>query len=439
MRRRSVLAAGVGFAGLAGTRALAAPVLSADNYGLDLAHARRRNGWIEIDTAAFEANIDAVRSWVGPARLCAVMKADAYGNGIALLIPSIIRKQIVDVAVTSNDEARIARELGYRGRLIRLRTATPDEMEDAFPLGVQELIGNPAAAARLEALWRKFGGPEPLPVHLALNAGGMSRNGIELSSAYGKADARALLALGGLAIAGVMTHYPSEDADDILGQLARYHSDLAWLKAEGHDLGKAVHHTANTFAALKHPETRLGMVRVGGAIYGDPGSYKTDRFIQTMTIKSRVAAVSHYPAGQTVNYDRTYRLERDSWLANVPIGYSDGYRRGFSHANRPEFPAEGRNRTEVLVRGKRYAVVGRVTMNTLMVDVTGDENRLALNDEVVLFGAQQDQRITQAEFESNSSAYAPEMLATLGAALPRVVTAGEQAELAGQPTRTSPR
>ena len=422
IHRRAFLGAAAAGAGLAATRAMAAPILSATNFGLTPAQAQRRNGWIEVDAGAFEANIATLRGLVAPSRICAVMKADAYGNGIALLIPSVIKAGIIDVAITSNDEARVARQLGYRGRLYRIRLAAPEEMEDALGMGLVELIGNPEAAARLEASWRRHRARFPLPVHLALNAGGMSRNGVELSTDYGKADARALLALKGLRIAGAMTHYPSEEAPDILGQLARYKEDLTWLAGEGLQTEGLIRHTANTFAALTQPDTRLDMVRVGGALYGDPGSVKTSAFIPVPTIKSRVAAVNHYPAGQTVAYDRTFRLERESWLANVPIGYSDGMRRSFSHANRPEFPAEGRNHTEVLIRGRRAPVVGRVTMNTLMVDVS-EHRDVKLDDEVVLFGAQGSDRITQAEFEANSSAYAPEMLAVLGAALPRVLKA----------------
>jgi alanine racemase len=417
--RRRLLQGGAALAAMAGAKAQAAPVLSASNNGMTLAKAERRNGWIEVDAAAFEANIDAVRGLIGPARLCAVMKADAYGNGIALLIPSVIRKRVNLVAITSNDEARVARALGYRGRLVRIRTATPEEMEDGFPFRIEEIVGNPALAERLQELWTKRV-KTPLPVHIALNAGGMSRNGVELSTPYGQADARALLALKGLRIVGAMTHYPSEEADDILGQLRAFNANVEWLRGEGLG-GPLLRHTANTFATLQHPATRLDMVRVGGAIYGDPGSVKTDSFVPTMAIKSRVAAVNHYPAGQTVNYDRTFRLERESFLANVPIGYSDGYRRGFSHANRAEFPKESGNRTEVLIRGRRFPVVGRVTMNTMMVDVTGFQDSVTIDDEVVLFGAQGQDRITQAEFEANSSAYAPEMLAVLGAALPRAL------------------
>jgi alanine racemase len=194
MQRRGLLKAGAGLAAFGAGRALAAPILSAGNFGLTPARAARRNGWIDVDAGAFEANIDAVRQWTGGTRLCAVMKADAYGNGIALLIPSILRKRVSDVAITSNDEARVARQLGFRGRLIRIRTATPEEMEDGFAHGITELIANPLAAERLQALWLKRKPKRPLR-STSPSTPGMSRNGVELSSVYGQADARALLAL----------------------------------------------------------------------------------------------------------------------------------------------------------------------------------------------------------------------------------------------------
>ncbi|MEI6486943.1 MAG: alanine racemase [Sphingomonadales bacterium] len=419
MERRTFLGAGGAALALAAARAAAAPLLDPGGGGLTPASAARRNGWIAVDAAAFAANIDQVRAIAGPARLCAVMKADAYGNSIALLIPTIIAKGISDVAITANDEARVARRLGYRGRLIRIRTATQGEMDDGLRWGIEELIGNVDAAAGLAQSAARHG--RRLPVHLALNSGGMSRNGVELSAAWGQADARRLLALPHLAIRGVMTHYPSEAADDILGQLARFEADIAWLRGAGL-AGPVVRHSANSFATLQHPQTRLDMVRVGGLLYGDPGSVRTDRFAPTMTILSRIAAINHYPAGQTVNYDRTFRLERDSWLANVPIGYSDGMVRGFSRANQP---APSPNNPQVLIAGRRYPLVGRVTMNTLMVDVTGDQQALRLDDEVVLFGAQAGRlgsdRITQAEFEAASGHYGPELLALLGNSLPRVL------------------
>jgi alanine racemase len=421
MLRRTFLSTGATIASVAATRALAAPILSSTNFGITLPAARKRNAWMEINADAFESNIDAIRALIGSTRLCAVMKADAYGNSVGLLMPSILKMRVSDVAIASNDEAKVARQLGYRGRLIRVRTATSEEMEDGFRFGIEELVANPEAASVLQTLYARRKEQSRLSVHLAINCGGMSRNGLELSTAYGKSDARALLALSRLRIMGVMTHYPTEDPQDILDQLGRYQQNLMWLQGEGLNTNRLVRHTANSFATLKQKQTWLDMVRVGALIYGDPGSVSMDGLVPTMAIKSRVAAINHYPAGQTVNYDRTYKLERESWLANVPIGYSDGYRRDFSHSNRPEFAAEERNRTEVLIRGRRFAVVGRVTMNTLMIDVTDGRNSVRPDDEVVLLGLQGRERITKIEFETNSSAFGWEMLAVLGATLPRVL------------------
>ncbi|MEO7053450.1 MAG: alanine racemase [Rhizomicrobium sp.] len=424
IHRRSIITAGAAALALAVTRnALATPVLSARNFGLRPGDAPRRNAWMEIDAAAFEHNIAEVRSILGDggAQLCAIMKADAYGNGLDLLMPSVLKMKIAAIGFTSNEEARIAREMGFKGRLIRVRTGTLDEITDAFAWRVEELVGNPVAAQRIAQAWRRKDAARSLPIHLCLNADGMSRNGIELKTDYGKKDAASILQTAPLKIVGLMTHYPTEDKDDILRQLARFDQDTDWLKANGLPSGPMVRHTANTFATLHHPQTRLDMVRVGGALYGDTSADFLARFRPTITLKSRVAAVNHFPADETVAYDRTYRLTRESWLANIPIGYSDGYRRSLSHANQPDFANEGQNNTQVLIGGRRYPIVGRVTMNTLMVDLTGDQDRIGLNDEVVLFGRQGDAFISQAEFEKNSASYAPDLLAVLGNSLPKML------------------
>jgi len=127
------------------------------------------------------------------------------------------------------------------------------------------------------------------------------------------------------------------------------------------------------------------MVRPGGALYGYGGTPKPP-FAHAGSFRTRVASVQAYPAGATVSYDRTFTLARDSRLANLPVGYSDGYRRAYS------------NQGSVLVRGRRAPVLGRVTMNTTMVDVT-DIPGVSAGDEVVLFGRQGDDEITQAEIE----------------------------------------
>lgn len=127
-----------------------------------------------------------------------------------------------------------------------------------------------------------------------------------------------------------------------------------------------------------------------------------------MQFKSRVAAVNAYPAGSTISYDRTYTLSKDSLIANVPAGYSDGYRRAFS------------NKASVLILGQRAPVIGKVTMNTLMVDVSGIKGVKA-GDEVVLYGKQGQEEITQGELETINGALLADLYTIWGNSNPKIL------------------
>lgn len=419
--RREMLAAlglGAGLLGAGAARAL--PVLSPDNFGLTWDKVSRGNGWLEIDVAGYAANIARLRQLLGPQhQICAVMKGDGYGHSLALLIPAILRAGVTCIGITANDEARVARALGYQGRIARLRTATLDEVADGLPHHIEELTGNLAHARAMAALAARAG--RELPIHFALNSTGMSRNGLDLSVPGAKEQALALVATPGLKVVGLMAHFPVEDQADVRASLARFITDTDWLFAAGRlDRATVQRHVANTFATLHVPEARLEMVRVGGALVGD--TYDGFRqFEPIMTAKARVAAVNFYPAGSTVNYDRTWQLARDSWLANVPLGYADGYRRGFSQTNRP---APGPHPTFGLVHGRRAPLLGRVTMNTVMLDVTDFAGQVAMGDEVVFYGAQGPERITQAELEAASGTIGAEIYTILGNSLPRVAKPG---------------
>lgn len=369
--------------------------------------AREAHAWLEISKPAFEHNLAEMKKLVGPhTQVCAVMKADAYGHGIALLIPAIVRAAIPYVGITSNEEAAKARAAGYTGKLMRLRTATPAEIEAALPYDLEELLGNLPLAQAASALAKRH--RLTLRYHLALNSAGMSRNGIELKTDAGKADALALLRLPNLRIVGIMTHFPVEEVADVRSGLAAFNQESAWLIREGHlDRAQLLLHTANSFTTLEVPEARLDLVRPGGALYGDTIPSHTE-YQRVLSLKSRVAAVNAYPKGNTVCYDRTFRLGRDSRLANIPVGYSDGYSRLFS------------NKAHVLIRGHRCPIVGRVTMNTVMADVT-DFPDVQLGDEVVLFGKQGAAEITQTELEDISGTILVELYTLWGRVNPRIL------------------
>ena len=401
LSRRRFVAASVGLAVAAAIDAHAAPLLAT----------RRRleesNAWIEVDRAVLDANIRLIRSMLaGGVQVCAVMKADAYGTGIALAMPSIIAAGFPYVGIASTEEARAARRSGFKGRLLRVRAATPDEVEDALPDKVEELAGNLAAALDMAAIARRRG--RTLRVHLALNSAGMSRNGIEMATEQGRRDAAAIARIEGLRIVGMMTHFPTEERDDILQGLAAFKSQTAWLFANTSLRREdVILHAANSFAVQHIPEAQLDMVRPGGALYGYGGTPKPP-FAHVASFKTRVAAVNAYPAGDTVSYDRTYTLKRDSLLANLPVGYSDGYRRAYSNAG------------SVLIRGRRAPVVGRVTMNTTMVDVT-DIPGVEIGDEAVLFGKQGGDEITQAEIERITGVILADQYTIWGASNPKLL------------------
>jgi alanine racemase len=236
----------------------------------------------------------------------------------------------------------------------------------------------------------------------------MSRNGIELKTDAGKAEALALLGLPNLRIVGIMTHFPVEEVADVRVGLTAFNNESAWVIGEGHlDRSKLLLHTANSFTTLEVPEARLDLVRPGGALYGDTVSSHTE-YQRVLSFKSRVAAVEAYPKGNTVCYDRTFTLPRDSRLANIPVGYSDGYRRVFS------------NKAHVLIHGHRCPIVGRVTMNTVMADVT-DLPDVQVGDEVVLYGKQGSAEITQTELEDISGTILVELYTLWGEVNPRIL------------------
>ncbi|WP_272690008.1 alanine racemase [Providencia sp. PROV152] len=364
------------------------------------------NAWIEISRSALEFNIKKVQNLLGDkSSLCAVLKGDAYGHDLSLVTPIMIENNIQCIGVTNNQELKMVRDLGFKGRLMRVRNATEQEMQQATQYDVEELIGNLDMAQRLNAIAQKQG--KTVRIHLALNSGGMSRNGLEVANAAGLNEAKLISQLPQLKIVGIMSHYPEEDALQIKKDLARFNQQSQKvLEMTGLDRKDVTLHVANTFATITIPESWLDMVRVGGIFYGD--TIATDEYKRVMTFKSNIASVNHYPKGNTVGYDRTHTLKRDSVLANIPVGYADGYRRVFSNAG------------YALIGGQRVPVLGKTSMNTVMVDVT-DLKQVKPGDEVVFFGKQGNAEVTAEQIEDISGALFTEMSILWGATNQRIL------------------
>lgn len=405
MKKTALLACLLGTGLLNTNSSFAAPLLTPHLSAVQAA-APQANAWVEINVQAFEQNIQTLQKQLqDKSQICAVMKADAYGHGIEILMPSILKLKVPCVGITSNAEAAAVRQSGYQGRILRLRAATDLEIQNAASLKIEELFGNYEQAQRMSQ-WAKQQGLS-LAYHLGLNAGGMDRNGLELNSKAGQQQALSMVKLPNLQLVGIMTHYAVEDEKYVRERLAVFNQQTGWLIKKAKLKREAlILHTANSFATLTVPESHLDMVRAGGVIYGDSIPDRTE-YKKLMSFKTQVATVNAYLKGTTVGYDQTYTLKRDSLLANLPLGYSDGYRRAFS------------NKAYVLIRGHKVPVVGRTSMNTTMVDVT-DFPDIRANDEVVLFGRQGTEQVKQSDLEDYNGALLADVYTMWGNSNPKV-------------------
>lgn len=405
LKKVTLLACMLGAGLLNMSSTMAAPMLTSHISATQVA-APQANAWVEINVQAFEQNIQTLQQQLqDKSQICAVMKADAYGHGIQLLMPSIIKLNVPCVGITSNAEAAMVRQSGYQGRILRLRAATDQEIQNAASLKMEELFGNYEQAQRIST-WAKQQGIT-VAYHLGLNAGGMDRNGLELSTEQGKQQALNMTKLPNLKLVGIMTHYAVEDEKYVREHLAVFNQQTDWLIKKAKLKREALTlHTANSFATLTVPESHLDMVRAGGVIYGDSIPDRVE-YKKLMTFKTQVATVNAYLKGTTVGYDQTYTLKRDSLLANLPMGYSDGYRRAFS------------NKAYVLIRGHKVPVVGRTSMNTTMVDVT-DFPDIRASDEVVLFGQQGTETVKQSDLEDYNGALLADVYTMWGNSNPKI-------------------
>lgn len=364
---------------------------------------------VEIDVAALRQNLLGVQRALqagSGSQLCAVVKSDAYGHGIDIVLPLIMEAEVPVVGIASNREAEQVRSLGFAGRILRVRSAAPAEVAEALQWNVEEWVGG-FAHARAIAEIAVHRGVE-VPVHLATNGSGLSKENVDLRARSGVVELAGIVALRGLEVRGVCTHFAREDEGDTRAGLQDFLEDAEQvLQALGFDRSQGVQrHCATSFASLTVPESQLELSRVGAALYGDTSASVTWQR-PAMRLVAAISAVASYPAGRTVGYERRHTLDRDSVIATVPIGYGDGVPRSLGGAG------------HVLVRGHRAPIVDHIAMNSLAVDVSRIPG-VVPGDEAVMFGRQGARDISSAQFEAASGHIAAASYTGWGRILPRV-------------------
>jgi alanine racemase len=358
--------------------------------------------WAEIDVDARALSVRTVAAPAAPARLYAVVKANAYGHGAPAIGSAAIEAGAAGLGVVCVDEGEELRAAGIQAPVLILGHAQTSEAERIVGLGLTPTVSSMQMGLALSRFAADSGVEQA--VHVELESG-LNRNGLPLEELV--AFAEALRNLPGIVVEGVYTHFAAAEEGDKTFTNGQYEALMAaserlpWIP---------VRHCAASASVLNAPELALEMVRAGIGIYGyhpAPDCGDGIELRPVLSLKSRIARLVDVAPGATVGYGRTWAAPRPSKIALIMCGYADGFRRALS------------NRAHVLVRGRRAPIAGRIAMDMCMADVT-DVPGVAPDDEVVIMGRQGSESIDADELAELADTISWEILAGISARVPRV-------------------
>lgn len=398
-----------------------------------------RPTWVEISRHRLLANYRYLRQLAGnSADLLAVVKADAYGHGLAHCAPTLASAGADWLGVTSVAEGIHARALcGASPRILIISGLWHGEASRSLEHNLTPVVWEHFHLDELEAAAAERGlGPQSVPVHLELDTG-MARQGIAApwaGSAASSTEASGLAKLlarfhsrSVLQLEGVMTHFSAAECLDSVSfrqQMARLSAALDVISAAGlsfkwlHAGGSATLLGGQDLAPMLELAKKHGarlMLRPGLALYGyaprfaPPGTVADEAATHLQPVlewKTRVVSTRVIPAGESVSYNATFRAERTTRLALLAVGYADGLNRALS------------NRASVLLRGHRAPVAGRICMDQCVVDVT-DIPGIEIGDEAVLLGTHKSHAMDAYEHADLIGTIPWEVLCDIGPRVPR--------------------
>jgi alanine racemase len=356
-----------------------------------------------VDLDAIASNYRLLRDRVAPRPVYAVVKADAYGHGAPAVARRLAAEGVDRFAVAQTGEGVALRRAAVAGEVLVLSHAEAPDLPRLRAYGLTPAIYDVAQAAALAGAARWFS--EPLRVHVELDTG-MGRAGIrpeDLGAAI-----QVLEGARGLSVAGTFANLSSADdpaSPATSRQVALLREGAARLRAAG--VGPGLVHAANSAGVLGVPDTWLDAVRPGLALYGVPPSPDLAAGLApAMSVETEVLSVRSAPAGTALGYGGRFVTERDSIVAILPIGYSDGFRRSLT------------GRLAVLVRGRRAPVIGAVSMDVTLVDAT--EMGAERGDAVTCLGTQRGETISAWDLARAAGTIPYEILCGFGPRVARV-------------------
>jgi alanine racemase len=331
----------------------------------------------EVNLASLRHNFHVLTKHAGSTALWPVLKADAYGHGAPAVARTLERAGAKGFCVALVEEAVELRDAGIRAPILVMGGYYGNHHEDVLHHGLMPVVYE---AEQLEAFARvaRFRGGEPLDVHVKIDTG-MARLGVRMDDLEAFADD--LSARSELRAFGAMTHFACADADGVdhaHEQVRRFEEALGKLRLRG--VKPQVRHAANSAAVLRgiglYDMARPGLALFGASPRTTSGASLTEELKPVLRVRSEVIALRDVKVGEGAGYGHLWRAERPTRIATIAMGYADGFHRALT------------GKASVLVRGKRAPLVGAVSMDMAMVDVT-DVEGITLHDEVVVLGTQE--------------------------------------------------
>ncbi len=369
--------------------------------------------WAEIDLDALQFNVASIRKCIDQGtKIIAVIKTDGYGHGasqIAQLLED--ERQVWGYAVATAEEAFSLRADGIQKPILILGYTFPYSYGQMISGQVRATVFTCEAAEALSDIAVASG--QICRIHIKIDTG-MTRIGIHPDD-EGVALIRRIAGLPGLEIEGIFTHFAMADEAD---RTKTYHQMTLfreYVDRIERDLGIRIpmRHCSNSAGIVEIPEANMDAVRAGIILYGlwPSDEVQTDGKIQLrpmLSLKSRVVYVKTVPEGQEISYGGTFTTTRDTRVATVCIGYGDGYPRSLS------------NLGDVIIKGQRVPILGRVCMDQFMIDVTDVRVPVRVGDQVTLIGREGDACITMEELGALSGRFNYELACDIGKRIPRI-------------------
>ena len=344
-------------------------------------------------------NMALLQELVGEAQLWPAIKANAYGHGAKIVAHHLVESGFDILCVAHAAEASALCDTGVEATFVLLSAMLPDEAAEIVRRGFEPAVCTLEMIEALAVEADNMG--KSVAVHLMVDTG-MGRVGIRPDKVT--AVLERCHALSSIRVEGLMSHFPRADEAGKSYSIQQLADFNAVVKA-AQDFAIPLRHMANSAAIFDVPGSMLDAARPGISIYGlaPSAAIANPRVAELKPVlewKTRITFLKSVSPGTGLSYGHTFHTKRDSLIATIPIGYGDGLHRNLS------------NRMDVLVRGKRCPLVGRITMDQSLIDVTGLGGEAALGDEAVIIGIQ-----------GNVEISADELAATLGTINYEIVTA----------------